>query len=122
MKSRILVRNGEQISTELTVNGRRRLAVRFWDPLNDATLGVDTADILAASQRDRLVSKLPLKSQAEAADQLLDLANEITDLRQNGRPLTPEGPTTLQPSLVRTPEQQLEDWNRCEALARAPHV
>ena len=122
-KHHILVRDGTQASTEVSVNGRRRLSVRFWDPRTDETLGVDTADIVAASQRDRLVSKLPPECRMEVAAQLLDLANEVAELRLKSSdvPLAIRS-ATLQPCSAYTSDQCEQDRLLSWGLANSPRI
>jgi uncharacterized protein with PIN domain len=105
------------------MNGRRRLEVRFWEPQTDATLWVDTADIVVSNQRERLVARLPVDCRSEGEDQLLDLANHVAEHRQrNGPPIPSDSPATPQPTGVYSLEQREQDWTLSQELATEPRI
>src|SRR5207245_2365544 len=59
---------------EATVNGRARCPVHVWHRASDETLLVDTANLVSARERERLVARLPEPVREEAISLLEQLA------------------------------------------------
>jgi hypothetical protein len=120
MKSEILIRDGELVSIEVAMNGRRKLDIRFWNPETDETIWVDRADIVAASQRERLIRQLPPERQVEGAAHLMSLANDVAARRQQRvTPASPDGTANLQTQPL---EEAPETTAVRQAMAHTPRL
>jgi len=73
----LMVRNGEHVTVEASVNGRARVGLTIWRRGTEETLAVDEIAVAAQKERDALVARLPKDVQADAAKALRDLAVEV---------------------------------------------
>ena len=122
MTPEVIPFNGETLSLEATLNGQKRLEVRFWRPKTDAVVWADTLNPVSGAERDRVLERLPVDCRPEAEGHLLALADAVVAHRQNSAgSIPPNEPTTAQPSAT-SDETREELEARCRDLTGLPNI